>query len=92
MPSTGAAADAARATFHSHVDARGHAVENARAAIDDLEQAFAAGSLARTPALDLMIGDLRAALDNDAGGTLGGKSADAARRILAAIGRELDRV
>jgi len=41
-----------------------------------------------------MLADLRRALDagddSDAG-PLGGKSADAARRISAAIGRELDR-
>lgn len=93
MTSTGAAADAARAAFRAHLEAKGHAVENARAAAAELERAFAAGDLARTPALDRMLGDLAAALDADreAGQKLGGKSAEAARFILRAIDRELAR-
>ena len=91
MGSTGTAAVAARTAFADQVAAKGHAVENARAAWAGLEVAFAAGALQRTPALDAMLQDLAAALDADvaAGERLGGKSAEAARFILRAIGREL---
>lgn len=91
MGSTGAAAVAARSAFADQVAAKGHAVDNARAAWAGLEAAFAAGVLQRTPALDAMLHDLAAALDADvaAGQRLGGKSAEAARFILRAIGREL---
>ncbi len=90
MASAGAAADAARAAFREQADAKGHAVENARLAAAGLEAAFAAGALERTPALALMLTDLAVALDGG-GEKLGGKSAEAARFILRAIGRELDR-
>jgi len=92
MTSIGPAAEAARATFRAHLEAKGHAVENARAAVAGLETALAAGALARTPALDRMLGDLALALDADleAGEKLGGKSAEAARFILRAIFLELD--
>ena len=91
MGSTGAAAVAARNAFAGQVAAKGHDVENARAAAAGLEAAFAAGVLVRTPAVDAMLRDLAAALDADAaiGERLGGKSAEAARFILRAIGREL---
>ena len=91
MGSTGAAAVAARNAFADQVAAKGHDVENARAAAAGIEAAFAAGVLARTPALDAMLRDLEAALGADAaaGERLGGKSAEAARFILRAIGREL---
>jgi hypothetical protein len=89
-PSQGPAADAARAAFRERMDAKGHAVENARAAVAGLEAALAAGGLARTPALDAMLGDLAVALEQDEGQRLGGKSAEAARFILRAISRELD--
>ena len=55
-----------------------------------LEAAFASGALVRTPALDQMLGDLMVALEQDEGQKLGGKSAEAARFILRAIGRELE--
>ena len=90
MTSQGAAADAARATFRELMAAKGHAVENARLAVDGLEAAFASGALARTPLLDQMLGDLALALEQDEGQRLGGKSAEAARFILRAIDRELD--
>jgi hypothetical protein len=90
MPSTGPAADAARADFREHMDAKGHAVENARLAVEGLDAAFASGALVRTPALDAMLGDLSVALEQDEGQKLGGKSAEAARFILRAIDRELD--
>jgi len=89
--STGAAADAARSAFADQAAAKGHAVDNARAAAAGLEAALTAGALQRTPALDAMLRDLAAALeaDTEAGERLGGKSAEAARFILRAIGREL---
>ena len=91
MSSTGPGAEAARAEFRELMAAKGHAVENARAAVDRLDAAFEAGDLVRTPALDLYIGDLMRALEQDEGQKLGGKSAEAARFILRAIDRELDR-
>jgi hypothetical protein len=90
MSSTGAAADAARAEFRERVEAKGHAVDNARAAVAGLEAAFASGALVRTPTLDLFLADLMNALEQDDGQKLGGKSAEAARFILRAIDRELD--
>jgi hypothetical protein len=72
------------------MEAKGHAVENARQAVSRLESAFADGSLVRTPTLDLYVGDLMQALEQDEGQKLGGKSAEAARFILRAIDRELD--
>ncbi len=91
MASSGPAADAARAAFRELAEARGHAVDNAREAAAGLEAAFESGTLERTPTLDLMLGDLRRALDADEGERLGGKSAEAARLILRAVSRELDR-
>jgi hypothetical protein len=90
VASQGPEAEAARAAFREQMDAKGHAVENARAAVEGLEAAFAAGSLQRTPALDQMLADLMVALEQDEGQRLGGKSAEAARFILRAISRELD--
>ena len=90
-PSSGAGAEAARADVRGLIEAKGHAVENARAAVARLEAAFADGSLVRTPSLDLFLADLMRALDQDEGTKLGGKSAEAARFILRAIDRELDR-
>jgi tRNA U34 5-carboxymethylaminomethyl modifying enzyme MnmG/GidA len=90
MSSSGPEADAARADFRELMEAKGHAVVNARAAVDRLERAFAEGALARTPTLDLFLADLMNALEQDEGQKLGGKSAEAARFILRAISRELD--
>lgn len=90
MASGGQAADAARAAFRERMEAKGHAVENARAAAEELEAAFSAGALTRTPLLDRMLRDLMVALERDEGQKLGGKSAEAARFILRAISRELD--
>jgi hypothetical protein len=90
MASTGPAADVARAAFRERMEAKGHAVENAREAIAGLEAAFAEGALQRTPLLDQMLADLMVALEQDEGQRLGGKSAEAARFILRAIARELD--
>jgi hypothetical protein len=89
MASTGPAAQAARAAFREQMEAKGHAVENARAAAAGLEAAFATGALQRTPLLGQMLSDLMLALEQDEGQRLGGKSAEAARFILRAIDREL---
>ena len=72
------------------MEAKGHVVDNARAAVVGLEAAFAEGVLNRTPVLDAMLADLMVALEQDEGQKLGGKSAEAARFILRAISRELD--
>jgi hypothetical protein len=90
MASTGPAADAARGTFRERMEAKGHAVENARLAAEGLEEAFASGALVRTPVIGAMLADLMVALEQDEGQKLGGKSAEAARFILRAISRELD--
>ena len=90
MPSTGPAADAARADVRDLMEAKGHSVENARAAVARRDAAFASGALVRTSLLDQMLSDLMVALEQDEGQRLGGKSAEAARFILRAISRELD--
>jgi hypothetical protein len=90
VSSSGPAAEAARSAFRELMDAKGHAVENARTAVAGLEAAFASGTLERTPTLDLYLGDLMRALEQDEGQKLGGKSAEAARFILRAVSRELD--
>jgi hypothetical protein len=90
MPSSGAEANAARADVRALMDAKGHSVENARAAAARLDEAFTSGTLERTPALEAMLADLMVALEQDEGQRLGGKSAEAARFILRAISRELD--
>ncbi len=82
--------DQARSDFRDLIAAKGHAVENARAAVARLDAAFAADDLRRTEELDRMLGDLMVALEQDEGQKLGGKSAEAARFILRAISRELD--
>ena len=91
MTTEGAAADAARADVRSLIAAKGHTVDNARAAVARLEAAFADESLQRTESLDLFLADLMRALEQDDDQKLGGKSAEAARFILRAIDRELDR-
>lgn len=91
MTTEGAAAAAARADVRVLIEGKGHTVDNARAAMERLAAAFAAGDLERTPTLDLMLGDLARALGQDDDQKLGGKSAEAARFILRAIDRELDR-
>ncbi len=90
MASTGPDTEAARSAFRKLMEAKGHAVTNAREAVAGLEAAIAAGVLQRTPPLAQMLGDLMVALEQDEGQKLGGKSAEAARFILRAISRELD--
>ena len=91
MTTTGPAADEARAEVRALIGAKGHTVDNAREAVNRLDQAFAAGDLVRTDAMDQYLADLMRALEQDEGEKLGGKSAEAARFILRAIDRELDR-
>ena len=90
MTSPGPAAETARTEIRAIIEDRGHAVENARRAVERLDAAFASGALVRTPVLDRMLGDLAVALERDEGQKLGGKSAEAARFILRAISRGLD--
>ena len=90
MRTEGAGAAAARAEVRGLIAAKGHTVDNARAVAIRLDAAFSAGDLARTESLDLFLGDLMRALEQDDGEKLGGKSAEAARFILRAIDRELD--
>ena len=90
MTTQGEAADAARAEVRELIAAKGHTVDNARAAVARLDEAFAAGDLVRTAAMDQYLTDLMQALEQDEGEKLGGKSAEAARFILRAVDRELD--
>ena len=90
MTTQGAAAETARAEVRELIAAKGHTVDNARAAVARLDEAFEAGDLVRTPAMDQYLGDLMQALEQDEGEKLGGKSAEAARFILRAVDRELD--
>jgi len=90
VASVGVAADAARAEIRGLIGAKGHAVDNARAVAERLEDAFATGSLERTPPLDQALRDLQTALAQGEGQRLGGKSAEASRFILRAIDRSLD--
>ena len=73
------------------MEAKGHTVENVRAAVAELEVAFDEGALMRTPTLDQMLRDLMVALEQDEGQKLGAKSAEAARFIGRAVSRELER-
>jgi hypothetical protein len=90
MTTQGPGADAARAEVRELIAAKGHTVDNARAAVVRLDAAFAAGDLVRTAAMDQYLADLMLALEQDEGEKLGGKSAEAARFILRAVDRELD--
>ena len=89
MTTEGAAATA-RADVRELIAAKGHTVDNARAAVARLDEAFAAGDLSRTAAMEQYLNDLMLALEQDEGEKLGGKSAEAARFILRAVDRELD--
>jgi hypothetical protein len=91
VSSSGPGAEAARRDVRELIAAKGHAVDNARAVVARLDAAFAAGELQRTASLMLYVDDLSRALEQDEGQKLGGKSAEAARFILRAIDRELDR-
>lgn len=88
MASEGPAAEAARAEFSTLINAKGHAVENARLAVARLERALDEGALRRTEDIDEALADLMIALQQTEGQKLGGKSAEAARFI----GRRLERL
>ena len=90
MPSTGAAAEAARTEFRETLERKGHAVDNAREAVEQLERAFAGGTLVRTDDIGEALFDLRLALAMSDGQKLGGKSAEAARLIGRRLSRLLD--
>ena len=89
MSTNGPVADAARADVRELIAAKGHTVDNARAVVVRLDEAFASGDLERTTSLDLFLTDLMQALEQDDDQKLGGKSAEAAKFILRAIDREL---
>jgi hypothetical protein len=86
----GLAAESARADVRGLIAAKGHTVDNARAAVARLHAAFDAGDLVMTEDMATYLEDLQRALEQDDGQKLGGKSAEAARFILRAIDRELD--
>lgn len=90
MSSSGPAAEAARRDVRELIAAKGHAVDNARAAVARINEALESGALVLTPGLETYLADLKVALEQDEGQKLGGKSAEAARFILRAIDRELD--
>ncbi len=90
MATQGEMAERARAQIRALAEAKGHPTDNARLALDRLDEAFAAGELERTPLLDQAVGDLRLALVQEDGQRLGGKSGEASRFILRAILRGLD--
>lgn len=90
MSSSGPPAEAARRDFRELIDQKGHAVDNARAAVARLDVAFADGALVRTPEIDQTMGDLRIALEQGDGQKLGGKSAEAARFITRALARLIE--
>ena len=79
MSSTGPGAEAARADFRELMEAKGHAVDNARAG----RRAAGVGLRGRRPGADAdarpVPADLMQALEQDEGQKLGGKSAEAAR-------------
>ena len=90
MASTGPAAEAARREFGEIIEQKGHAVDNARAAMARLQVAFTDGALVRTPEIDQTLADLQIALDQEEGQKLGGKSAEAARFITRALSRQIE--
>jgi hypothetical protein len=90
LTANGRAATEARKAFRALIEQPGHAVDNARQAVTQLEAAFASGALSRTPEIDQALADLRQALEQDEGQKLGGKSAEAARFITRHVARLLD--
>lgn len=90
MPSQGPAAEAARAQFRERIEQKGHAVDNVRQAVADLERAFEVGALQRTGEVEEALFDLRLALDLGEGEKLGGKSAEAARLVSRRLARLIE--
>jgi len=87
---TGPEAETARNEVRTIIAEKGHAVEIGQRVLARLEAAFEGGALQRTPFLEQAMIDLTAALDQEVGQKLGGKSAEASRFILRAIDRGLD--
>jgi hypothetical protein len=83
-------ADEARREVRAILEQKGHAVDNARMALERLDSAFDEGALVRTEPLTQIIADLRLALEQEEGQKLGGKSAEAARFITRALLRQLE--
>lgn len=81
----------ARDEIRSIAGDRGHPVDRAQRLIDRMQALFEAGTLQRSPAVDAMIADLATAIAATPDGRPGGKSPEAARLIMAAIVRQLDR-
>jgi hypothetical protein len=90
VSSSGPGAEAARREFSEIIERKGHAVDNARAAVARLELAFADGALQRTPEIDEVLADLSVALDQEEDQKLGGKSAEAARFITRRLSQLID--
>ena len=90
MPSTGPAADAARAEFRSRWRRRATRSRTRARPRRAWRPRSPSGALQKTPILVAMLADLSVALEQDDGQKLGGKRAEAARFILRAISRELD--
>jgi hypothetical protein len=82
--------DDLRTEFHTIIERPGHAVDNAREALELVESAISQGVVDRTPEIDQTLADLRLALEQDDGQKLGGKSAEAARFITRRLGQLLD--
>lgn len=85
-----ARADEVRDEFRELISQKGHAVDNARAALAVVDSALAQGVFERTPEIDQTLADLRLALDAGEGDKLGGKSAEAARFITRRLEQLLD--
>ena len=90
MRSASPQAEAARREFRELLDQKGHAVDNARAAMERLDSALAEGVLTRARDIDESLADLRLALEQDEGQKLGGKSAEAARFITRRLAQLID--
>jgi hypothetical protein len=90
LPTRSAEAAQARRDIRAILEQKGHAVDNARLALERLESAFEQGALVHTQELDQTVADLRLVLEQDEGQKLGGKSAEAARFITRALLRQLE--
>jgi len=91
VTTAGPAAAAARTDVRELINAIYADFTQSVTELSQLRRAFETGDLERTPAMMLFLADLAPALEQLEGQKLGGKSAEAARFILRAIDRELDR-
>ena len=91
MPSTGPAADAARAAFRERMEAKGHAVENARKAVDGAGGGVRVGARSRGRRSSARCSPTsRSRWSRTRARSWAASRAEAARFILRAISRELD--